>query len=223
MTNEISKGKLTPTRMKILLWIMGSVFVLFMVRLFSLQVIQGPDYLALAEENRISNISVSTQRGVIYDRNGFVLARNIPSFNIAITPANLPTDAAATQEIYRQLSEVIGLPVNQGDLKDEISVKTFKPCDNKFGIEEIVYIADTNWPFKPTSIVCNVPRDMALVIMEKAHNWPGVSVEIEPVRDYPTGWLTSEVIGFLGPITEEVKDQYETAGFSVGTDKIFRY
>jgi penicillin-binding protein 2 len=157
---------------------------------------------------------------VIYDRNGFVLARNIPSFNIAITPANLPTDAAATQEIYRQLSEVIGLPVNQGDLKDEISVKTFKPCDNKFGIEEIVYIADTNWPFKPTSIVCNVPRDMALVIMEKAHNWPGVSVEIEPVRDYPTGWLTSEVIGFLGPITEEVKDQYETAGFSVGTDKI---
>ncbi len=220
MTNETRKGKLSPTRMKLLLWVMGSVFVFFMARLVSLQIIQGADYLAQAEENRISNISVSTQRGVIYDRNGYVLARNIPSFNVAITPADLPEDEAAIQEIYRQLSEVIELPVNQGDLEDETAIKTFKPCDNLFGIEEIVYIADTNWPFRPTAIVCNVPRDMALVVMEKANDWPGVTVEVEPVRDYPTGWLTSEVIGFLGPITEEVKDQYEDAGFSVGTDKI---
>ncbi len=220
MTNNNRPGRLSPARMKILLWIMGSVFVLFMARLFSLQVIQGADYLAQAEENRISNISVSTQRGVIYDRNGYVLARNIPSFNVAITPADLPEDEAAIQEIYRQLSAVIDMPVNQGDLEDETSVITFKPCDNQFGIEEIVYIADTNWPFRPTSIVCNVPRDLALIVMEKANDWPGVSVEVEPVRDYPTGWLTSEIIGFLGPITEEVQDQYLAAGFSVGTDKI---
>ena len=101
-----------------------------------------------------------------------------------------------------------------------MAVKTFKPCDNNFGISEIVYIADTNWPFNPTNIVCNVSRDMALVVMEKAGDWPGVTVEVEPVRDYPTGWLTSEIIGFLGPITEDVADQYKEAGFSVSTDKI---
>jgi penicillin-binding protein 2 len=212
--------KLSQARMRLLLWIMGAAFLFFMVRLFSLQILQGDEYLAQAEENRISNVSVSTQRGVIYDRNGYVLARNIPSFNIAITPANLPADKAAVQGIYRQLSAVIDLPVNQGDLDDELSVKTFKPCDNNFGIEEIVFIADTNWPFRATAIVCNVPRETALIVMEKAVDWPGVSVEVEPVRDYPTGWLTSEIIGFLGPIYQEVKDKYEAAGFSVGTDKI---
>ncbi|MBI9048380.1 MAG: penicillin-binding protein 2 [Anaerolineaceae bacterium] len=218
--SEMRKENLSSSRMRFLYIILGAIFLFYMIRLFSLQIIEGPDYLALAEENRISNISVATQRGVIYDRNGYVLARNIPSFNIAITPANLPDDEAATQEVYRQLSEVINVSVNQGDLEDELAVKTFKPCDNEFGIEEIVFIADTNWPYNPTSIVCNVSREMALIVMEKANDWPGVSVEVEPVRDYPTGWLTSEVIGFLGPIYEEVADEYESAGFSIGTDKI---
>jgi penicillin-binding protein 2 len=218
--SETRNLKLSSSRLKMVMIIMGGIFLFYMVRLFSLQVINGKDYLAQAEENRISNISVSTERGVIYDRNGYVLARNIPSFNIVITPADLPEDEAAIQEIYRQLSAVIGLPVNRGDLEDEMSVKTFKPCDNNFGIEEIVYIADTNWPYDPTSIVCNVSRDMALIVMEKANDWPGVGVEVVPVRDYPTGWLSSEIIGFLGPITEEVADVYEEAGFSVGTDKI---
>jgi penicillin-binding protein 2 len=218
--NEFRKENLPANRMKLLYFFVGGIFLFYMLRLFTLQIIDGPDYLAQAEENRISNISVATTRGVIYDRNGYVLARNIPSFNIAITPANLPDDEAATQEIYRQLSEVIDIPVNAGDLEDELSILSFKPCENDFGIEEIVYIADTNWPYDPTNIVCNVSREMALVVMEKANDWPGVTVEVEPVRDYPTGWLTSEIIGYLGPIYEEAADEYEAAGFSVGTDKI---
>jgi penicillin-binding protein 2 len=218
--SEFMKKNLPENRMRLLYLIVGGIFLFYMIRLFSLQIIDGPDYLAQAEENRISNISESTTRGVIYDRNGYVLARNIPSFNIAITPANLPDDEGAIQEIYRQLSEVIGVPVKRGDLEDELSVLTFKPCENDFGITEIVYIADTNWPYDPTSIVCNVDREMALIVMEKANDWPGVTVEVEPVRDYPTGWLTSEIIGYLGPITEEVAEEYADAGFSVGTDKI---
>ncbi len=39
------------------------------------------------------------------------------------------------------------------------------------------------------------------MIKEKSVDWPGVSVEIEPVRDYPTGELTAAVVGFLGPIS----------------------
>ena len=84
--SEHNQSKLSSSRMKIVLILMGTIFLFYMIRLFSLQVINGPDYLAQAEENRISNISVSTERGVIYDRNGYVLARNIPSFNIAIKP-----------------------------------------------------------------------------------------------------------------------------------------
>ena len=40
------------------------------------------------------------------------------------------------------------------------------------------------------------------MIREKSVDWPGVTVEIEPIRDYPTGSLTATVVGFLGPIPE---------------------
>ena len=63
-----------------------------------------PDYVARADENRITEINIPTQRGVIYDRNGFVLARNVASFNVVVTPALLPVDEGAIQNIYRELS-----------------------------------------------------------------------------------------------------------------------
>ncbi len=50
------------------------------------------------------------------------------------------------EEIYRQLSELIDIPVNQGVINDD-SVKAFKYCDNDFGITQIVYIGDTNAPY----------------------------------------------------------------------------
>ncbi len=125
--------------------IIAVVFGFFVVRLFDLQIVQGAELLAQADENRTRNIWVQTQRGVIYDRNGYVLAHNVPSYNVVITPALLPSDEGAVQEIYRQLSELIDMPVNKGGT-DEETVKTFKPCESDLGITQVVYIADTNWP-----------------------------------------------------------------------------
>ena len=65
------------------------VFGFFALRLFSLQIIEGKNYLAQADENRTSIVSSQTNRGIIYDRNGYVLARNIASYNVVITPADL--------------------------------------------------------------------------------------------------------------------------------------
>ena len=50
----------------------------------------GQSYLAQADENRTTRVSDTTQRGIIYDRNGIVLARNVASYNVTITPAYLP-------------------------------------------------------------------------------------------------------------------------------------
>jgi penicillin-binding protein 2 len=83
------------------------IFGFYGFRLFTLQIIDGEEYKAQADENRISNISVQTERGIIYDRNGIVLAKNAAAYNVMITPADLPGDEGATQEIFRQLSEVI--------------------------------------------------------------------------------------------------------------------
>lgn len=207
-------------RMNVVYAIILLVFLFFMLRLFSLQVVNGADYLTRAEDNRKQTINVATQRGIIYDRNGFVLARNIASYNITITPANLPADPGSIQEIYRQLSAMINVPVSKGNTEDEAVIKAFKPCDNDLGITQIVYIADTNAPYNPVEIKCNVDQALAMKIRERAADLPGVDVEIVPVREYPTGNLTSEVIGFLGPITAQLEKTYTDQGFVANRDKI---
>lgn len=215
-----SRTAFEPWRMVVIYAVILVVFGFFTLRLFSLQIVKGPEYQARAASNRKLTMNIPTQRGIIYDRNGVVLARNAASYNITITPASLPTDPGAVQEIYRQLSELINVPVSQGNTDDEASVKVFKPCLNDFGISQIVYIADTNAPYNPVRVKCNVDQQLAMRIRERAAELPGVAVEIVPVREYPTGNLTSEVIGFLGPITAELEKYYTARGFVANRDKV---
>jgi penicillin-binding protein 2 len=195
------------------------LFAFFVVRLFILQIIDGPDYLAQAVENRTSEVNVATQRGTIMDRNDYVLARNVASYNIVITPAELPGDEGAMQQVFRELSEMIGVPVNNGILNDE-TARLFKPCETDFGISQIVEIGDTNKPYSPIEILCNVEETLALAVQGKSADWPGVGVSVTPVREYPTGELTSEIIGFLGPIPATLEEYYNELGFKAGRDKV---
>lgn len=195
------------------------VFGIFVVRLINLQVVQGAEYLARADNNRITTISEPTQRGLLYDRNGTILAQNVASYNVVITPAELPLDPGAVQEIYRQVSNLTGIPVSQGNTEDE-TVKTFKPCDNDLGITQIVYIQDTNAPYTPIQVKCNVDQKIAMTLQEKSTELPGVEIEIVPIREYPTGYLTTEVVGFLGPIPAAYEKEYREQGFIPNRDKV---
>jgi penicillin-binding protein 2 len=222
--SEPVQNNYAPWRMLVIYGIIAAVFGYYVLRLFSLQIINGGVYLARANDNSRTTISVQTQRGIIYDRNGYVLARNIASYNVVITPAYLPADEGAIQEVYRQLSKLIGIPVNypvvdNTELTDE-DVKAFKPCETDLGISQIVYIGDTNAPFDPVRIKCNVDQQTAMIIQEKVQDWPGVGIETEPVRDYPTGNLTSEIVGFLGPIPAALEDYYRGLGFVPNRDKV---
>ncbi len=208
-----------PWRLWVFYIVVAVVFGYYTFRLFNLQILEGREFLEQSDENRTRIVSVQTERGIIYDRNGFVLARNVPSYNVVITPAYLPADQGAVQEIYRQLSQLIDIPVNRG-VTDETTVKTFKPCDNDLGISQIVYIGDTNAPYEPVRIKCNVDQKTAMIVKERAADWAGVGIEIEPVRDYPTGELTAEVIGFLGPIPASLEQEYRDLGFVPGRDKV---
>ncbi|MBA4375470.1 MAG: penicillin-binding protein 2 [Anaerolinea sp.] len=216
--SNVSSG-LEKWRFNTIYFLLGAILLVYIIRLFSLQIIHGADYLAQAEENRLQNVSVPTQRGNIYDRNGYVLAKNIASYDVAITPAYLPVDIGSTEKIYRELSEYIGIPVTNGVINDS-SVKLFTPCQTDFGIKEIVLIGDTNAPYQPVKVKCNVDEKIAMIIREKSTDWPGVSIVIEPIRQYPTGSLTAEIVGFLGPITAENEDYYVEKGFVAGRDKV---
>ncbi len=222
-----SKNHFQNWRFILLYTIIGLIFSFYMYRLFNLQIINGARYVAQALENRETTVSLPTERGIIYDRNGIVLAQNIPSYNVVITPANLPGDNGAisgvvsgpVQDIYRQLSQLIGVPVSQGTI-DQNTVSSFTPCNTDLGITQIVIIGATNSPYDPISIQCDVDLNTAMIVREKQADWPGVSIEVEPVRDYPTGELTSEVVGFLGPIPAVLQDYYIGQGFVANRDKV---
>ena len=65
-------------------------FLILVGQLFRLQIIEGTHYAGQAEQNRIRKFFTQTLRGVIYDRTGKLMVRNIPSFSISILPADLP-------------------------------------------------------------------------------------------------------------------------------------
>jgi penicillin-binding protein 2 len=217
--------RLEGWRIKVLYFLLIVIFGYFAIRLFDIQILQSDTYLKQSEINRTKEISVPTQRGIIQDRKGVVLARNVASYNVTITPANLPgypTDEplpGAIEAIYRELSPLINVPVSNGVMNDQ-TVKLFTPCQTDFGIKEIVIIADTNAPYTPVRIACDVSEGTAMQISEKANDWPGVQIEVNPIREYPTGELTSEIIGFLGPIPAALEADYVAKGFVPNRDKV---
>ena len=91
---ETTNGFFDHWRYWVVYGLMAAVFGFFIFRLFTLQIIDGEVYAAQAEENRTRVINVQTTRGLIYDRNNFILASNAPSYNVVITPAELPPTAS---------------------------------------------------------------------------------------------------------------------------------
>jgi penicillin-binding protein 2 len=209
-------NRILPWRIWVFIIALVLIFGIFLLRIFDFQILQGEEYKAFAEENRISEISLPTLRGVVYDRNGIVLARNIASYNVVVVAANLPDSQGAIQEIYRQLSEIIDVPINLGDLE----TTPYNPCQSELGIAQFVTYAQTSSPYVPVKIACNIDEDLARVIQEKAIDWPGFEIEVEAVRDYPTGGLTASIVGFLGPIPAESEVYYRDRGFVPNRDKI---
>lgn len=195
------------------------VFLYYASQLFNYQIIQGETYVAQAEDNRTQEISIPTQRGMIYDRNGIVLARNMAQYNVTVTPAELPDSEGETREIFDELSKLVDIPVNQGEVNDQ-TAGAFTPCNTNLGIFQIVEIAESLWPFQATRLKCDLNKETAMIIEEKKMDWPGIDIEVESVREYPTGVQTAEIIGFLGPIPEVMLDYYTNLGFVSGRDKV---
>ncbi|OGO12020.1 MAG: hypothetical protein A2Y53_02880 [Chloroflexi bacterium RBG_16_47_49] len=193
------------------------IFFIYVARLYDLQVVQYSDWLAKSNENRTHEINLPASRGTIYDRKGYIVARNIPSYNVVITPADLPDDTGEIQTIYREISNLTGIPVNRGEVSTS---DPYVPCISDHGITEIVTYGETTAPYEPVKITCDINQQIALAIQENASTWPGVGIEVVPVRDYPTGSLTASIVGFLGPIPAIDEDYYRTMGFVPNRDKV---
>lgn len=215
--NSSAQNNLENWRLMIFIVIVGMVFAVFFFRLFVLQILQGEEWAAKASENSTQDINSAALRGIIYDRNGVVLARNVASYNIVLTTANLPDDSGAVQQIFRELSTLIGLPVNRSQITPD---NPYVPCISDHGIAQIAEYGETTSPYQPVSVKCDVDQRVAMITMEKESDWPGVSVVIQPIRDYPTNSITANIIGFLGPIPASQEDYFLQKGLVANRDKV---
>lgn len=217
------RGRLYFFRLVIVL-----VIGLLLFRVIWLQQTRGEDFTTQAQDNQLATLQTNAPRGVIFDRNGEPLAENIPSFNVTITPAFLPTDAASRQAVFERLSFLTGVPVTNTvqqaqffDSADPYAVgmtsqlallynEPITPTLDDAGVVPVlpdsINAIINRFSFAenlPAEIVANVPYTVAQVIEQESVYMPGVRVIPEPVRNYPSGELTSHLIGFMGPLPDE--------------------
>jgi penicillin-binding protein 2 len=217
-----------PSTVRFEAWRMATVYAAvvlvfsgLLLRMINLQVFEGADWNTRAIDNFTFEVSIPAARGILYDRNGHILARNLASYDVVITPANLPDDESDIQDIYRGLSELIEVPVGGPVTEESLeNAKLFSACAPGPGIAQLVALQDTLAPYSPVKIKCNITEQVARILRERAVDWPGVSVQVEPIRDYPTGSLTANVVGFLGPIPAAEEQEYRAQGFLPNRDKI---
>jgi cell division protein FtsI/penicillin-binding protein 2 len=93
-------------------------FALLTTRLYQLQIVRGDYFRLWADKNRFRLAPLEAPRGIIYDRRGDILVRNVPSFAVTVIPAYLPDDPAAEEAVFDRLAELLALPATREDALD---------------------------------------------------------------------------------------------------------
>ena len=190
-------------------------------QLVRLQVTGFDAFAERALDNRQQRLTLPAPRGVVYDRNGVLLAQNVPVISVSITPAFLPEDAGRLAELYARLSELTGVPIATPPLDAGNATGNRIGDDSPPpGIQELVFFQETTAPYRPVVIAPDITREQALLVGAELRNLPGVQLEVRALRDYPTGALTAHVVGYMGPITEDQADYYVNLGFDPARDRI---
>jgi len=187
------------------------IFAAFGLRLWDLQFVQGEDYRTWAERQRLRPVTIPAARGIVYDGNGTPLVRNIPSFSVTIVTAYLPDDEDEAESVLIRLAVLLDMPYSAANLRG----------DEDKSLREIVPYTYTA-SYSPLVVKRGVERDTALLLKQEAMTLPGVSVEVESVRDYPYGPLVSQMLGYMLPIPEEREEEYVALGYDSAADRIGR-
>ncbi|MEQ8673561.1 MAG: penicillin-binding transpeptidase domain-containing protein [Aggregatilineales bacterium] len=189
-----------------------AVFLIFSIRMYQWQVVNYDEAFAAAEENRLTEFPIPSDRGVVFDRYGTILAGNSPAYNVTIIPAALPDSLEETLEIYRRISSLVDVPPTRAIANASGS--------NVRSIEELVAEGEGIRPFNPVVVALDIPRRVALQIREESIEMPGVGIEVAAVREYPYGELLSHVIGYTGPIGPEEALELIDLGYNPNFDRI---
>ncbi len=156
------------------------VIVLAMVllwRLFYLQVSQNELFVTLSQDNRIDLVSVPPVRGVIYDRNGEVLAQNFSVFNLEVSPDQIEN----IDDMLDELGQLVTL--------SEHDIKRFRN------------LLERRPSFERQTVRTDLSPEETARFSVNQYRFPGVELQARLQRSYPKGELTSHVLGYVGRIS----------------------
>ena len=188
-------------------------FIVLIVRLYEFQFTRLEAFEAAARENAVQSVPLPSTRGIIYDRYGVPLALNAPAFNVAVTPAYVPDDEEALLRMLNRLSALVDVPATRAAA--EASGRRFvRSLQDQ--IDDGARVA----PYREVVVAADVPQAIAQIILEDLQNLPGVSVNVVSVRQYPSGSLTSQIIGYLGPIGEAEARELLEQGYNPAFERV---
>lgn len=169
--------------------------VILVARLVYLQIIHHSYYTTLSENNRVSIKPIQPIRGLIYDRNGVLLAENIPSFTLTLVPEHIDN----IPELINKLKNIITIT--------DTDIKRFnKKLKRKRRFEGITLRYRLN-------------EDEVARLSVKQYSMPGVEIRAELSRYYPLGKLTAHTLGYVSNISERELRRVDASNYS-GTSRI---
>jgi penicillin-binding protein 2 len=169
---------------------------LLVARMYYLQVMQYDYHSTLSENNRVHVQPIPPTRGLIYDRNGIILADNRPSFSLTVTRER----AGDWKKTLDNVVEILSLPAEDRELFEK-------------------RMRQGRRPFEPVPILFELTEDQIARIAVNQFLLPGVDVTAQLVRHYPLGEHFAHSVGYVGRINEQELKKLDPVNYS-GTHHI---
>ena len=176
-------------RMKALSISMMIVIFILIARLGYLQVYEGDYYGGLADGNRIRLIPAMAPRGTFYDRNGNLLVTNRPGFTVSLLPLTAPISDAVVTRLAQLLS------VDKASIETKIKMHS---------------------GFDPIRIKNDVGPEILTIIEEQKDAYPGVVIEVQPIRNYINKEMAAHVFGYVSEINDDELKTRKDQGYKSG-------
>ncbi|HSX19902.1 MAG TPA: penicillin-binding protein 2 [Gammaproteobacteria bacterium] len=198
LKDHFKENQLYINRSIAALIVVGMLLALLLGRLFYLQIYHHATYVTLARNNQVRMISIAPTRGIIFDRNGEVLADNIPDFSLEISP-NMVKDIDG---LIETLSTIVN--ISETDIKNFHKQRKYKgrferiPIRNKLTEKEVAAFSIQKYKFPE----CDIHANLA--------------------RYYPHGEAFAHVLGYTGIMSEQDLDEIDQTKYR-GTYVIGKY
>lgn len=168
-------------RYVVALYVVLIAFAVLIVRLFFLQIVEGSHYRELADGNRIRDMKFQATRGVIIDREGGIIVGSRPVYIVCYTKQERPM--SAEEEV--RLSRVIGI-------SPETIRKRIQAHGNAFG---------------PVHLATDINQNVVATLEEFRDDFPGITIEVQPLRYYPYEGMAANVLGYVGEAGPDDHDE----------------